>query len=130
MILSTEGVYQVSSRLQLFGKYAGKLSKDDEYSSYTDLISARFLYDLTDRIDLGAEYRILTSHKLKSTLQGGNLEVGYRVVKNLWVSLGYSFDDFDADLIGEDYQGKGPYVKLRFKFSEDTIKGLFKKDKK
>jgi len=130
MILSTEGVYQVSSRLQLFGKYAGKLSKDDEYSSYTDLVSARFLYDLTDRIDLGAEYRILTSHKLKSTLQGGNLEVGYRVVKNLWVSLGYSFDDFDADLIGEDYQGKGPYVKLRFKFSEDTIKGLFKKDKK
>ncbi len=128
-ILSTEGVYQVNSRLQLSAKYAGKLSRDSEYSSYTDLLSARIIYDVTDRIDLGAEYRVLTSHKIGSTLQGGNLEVGYRVVKNLWVSLGYSFDDFDADLIGDDYQGRGPYVKLRFKFSEDSIKNLFKKKK-
>ncbi len=125
-ILSTEGVYQLNSRLQLSGKYAGKLSRDNDYSSYTDLVSARIIYDVTDRIDLGAEYRLLTSHKLNSTLQGGNLEIGYRVVKNLWMSLGYSLDDFDADLIGDDYQGKGPYIKLRFKFGENTIRKLFK----
>ncbi|HET58287.1 MAG TPA: hypothetical protein ENN35_07595 [Deltaproteobacteria bacterium] len=117
------------SRVQLSGKYAGKLSQDNDYSAYTDLISARIIYDVTDRIDLGAECRILASHKSKSYLRGGNLEAGYRVVKNLWVSLGYSFDDFDADLVGDDYQGRGPYVKLRFKFSEDSIKNLFKKRK-
>jgi hypothetical protein len=129
LIFSTEGTYQASRRLQLFGKYAGKLSEDDEYSAYTDLVSARVLYDLTDRFDVGGEYRMLTSHKAKSTLQGGNMEVGYRIVKDLWFSLGYSFDDFDSDLTGDDYQGKGPYVKLRFKFGEDTINKLLKRGK-
>ncbi|MDY0044746.1 MAG: hypothetical protein RBS82_08780 [Syntrophales bacterium] len=124
-IFSTEGVYQAHSQLQLSGRYAGKLSKDTDFSTYTDLVSMRFTYDLMDRIDLGAEYRILTSHTLNSTLQGGKMEIGYRVVKNLWASFGYSFDDFDSDLVGDDYQGKGPYIKLRFKFDENIIKKLF-----
>ena len=84
---------------------------------------------MTDRIDLGAEYRVLTSHKIGSTLQGGNLEVGYRVVKNLWVSLGYSFDDFDADLIGDDYQGRGPLCETPLQVQRRLHKKPLQKEK-
>ncbi|MHB8828971.1 MAG: DUF7507 domain-containing protein [Syntrophales bacterium] len=125
-IFSGEGVWQATPRLQLTGKYAGKLARDDDYSSYTDLIAGRFLYDLTDRWDVGAEYRILTSHALNSRYQGGAVEVGYRIIKNLWVSAGYSFDKFDADLTGDGYQGEGPYLKLRVKFDETAFKGFRK----
>jgi hypothetical protein len=123
-ILSTEGIYQVSRDLQLMGKYAGKLEKDDSYSSYTDLISARLLYDLSDRFDFGAEYRLLTSHLTCTRLHGGSVEFGYRIIEQLWLSLGYSFDRFDEDLAGDSYQGEGPYLKLRFKFDENTLKGF------
>ncbi|MBN2059383.1 MAG: hypothetical protein JW882_03105, partial [Deltaproteobacteria bacterium] len=125
-ILSVEGNYQFNPRVQLMGKYAGKLVKEDSFDSYTDLVAARILYDLTDRFDLGAEYRMLTSHKINTRLHGGSVEIGYRVVDQMWLSLGYSFDSFDADLAGDDYEGKGPFIRLRFKFDEKTLRRLRK----
>ncbi len=122
-IFAGEGVWQATPRLQLTGKYAGKLARDNGFASYTDLLAARFLYDLTDRWDAGGEYRILTSHKVNSSYQGGTVEIGYRIIKNLWVGTGYSFDKFDADLTGDSYQGEGPFLKLRAKFDETTFKG-------
>ncbi len=123
-ILSTEGIYQFSRSLQLMAKYAGKLEKEDSFSSYTDLIATRVIFDVTDRFDFGAEYRLHTSHSINTRLHGGALEIGYRVVKQLWLSIGYSFDRFDADLAGDSYQGEGPYLKLRFKFDEKDLNKL------
>jgi uncharacterized repeat protein (TIGR01451 family) len=123
-IFSGEGIWQATQRLQLMGKYAGKLSSDSDFSSYTDLVATRFIYDLTERWDVGAEYRLLTSHAVNSRLHGGSVEVGYRIIKNLWASVGYSFDKFDADLSGDGYQGQGPYLKLRFKFDEKMLRNL------
>jgi hypothetical protein len=123
-IFSSEGVWRATPRLQFTGKYAGKLASEDTFTSYTDLIAARFLYDMSDRWDVGLEYRILSSRAVNSVRQGGSLEVGYRLIKNLWLSAGYSFDKFDADLTGDGYQGGGVYLKLRVKFDEN-IKKLF-----
>ena len=121
-ITSVEGHYQVGKSLQLIGKYAGKLVSDDGFESYTDLLSGRIVYDVTERFDLGLEYRILTGYDTESRYQGGSAEIGYRLIENLWLSLGYSFDNFDADLTGDSYQGKGPYLKIRFKFDETLFK--------
>jgi hypothetical protein len=123
-IFSTEGVYQLARTLQVMGKYAGKLEKEDRFSTYTDLVAARVMIDLTDRFDFGAEYRMLTSHRIDTRLHGGAVELGYRVVSRLWLSVGYSFDRFDEDLAGDSYRGEGPYVKLRFKFDEKTLRKL------
>jgi len=120
-IPSVEAIYQYSSRLQLMGKYAGKWMGDGAFHTYTDMVSARILYDVSDNIDLGVLYRVMTSHETGSTHQGGEVEVGYRFFRDFWVSLGYSFDDFDADLSADDYRGYGPFLKLRFKFDERTF---------
>lgn len=126
-IFSGAGVWQATSQLQLTAKYAGKLSRNDDVSSYTDLVATRFLYDLTERWDVGGEYRILTSYDVHSVYQGGALEIGCRVIKNLWVATGYSFDKFDADLVGDGYQGEGPYLKIRVKFDEKSFPALEEK---
>ena len=57
--------------MQVMGKYAGKLEKEDRFSTYTDLVAARVMIDLTDRFDFGAEYRMLTSHRIDTRLHGG-----------------------------------------------------------
>jgi hypothetical protein len=31
------------------------------------------------------------------------------------------FDRFDTYLVGDSYRGEGPYLKLRFKFDENTL---------
>ncbi len=113
---SVEGVYQADRRLQLIGKYAGKLVVDGDSDNYTDLVSGRIIYDLSDRFDVGVEYRMLTSHGVNSRAHGGSAEVGYRLARDFWLSLGYRFDKFDADLTQDDYWGKGPFLRLRMKF--------------
>jgi hypothetical protein len=121
-IASIEGVYQATEDMQVIGKYAGKLADSGEYRTYTDLVSARIIYDLTDRFDVGLGYRLLTSHETSTMSHGGSAEIGYRLWKDLWLSVGYSLDRFDADLTGSEYQGKGPYLRLRFKFDEHTVR--------
>jgi len=122
LIFSLEGVYQASRKLQLTGKYAGKLATNGEFGSYTDLITARALYDITDNIDIGVSYRVLTNWRTGARSHGGAAEAGYKVWENIWLSAGYSFDRFDADLTQDDYEGQGPYVKLRVKLDEKTFK--------
>ncbi len=121
-IASFEANYQLNNRTQLTGKYAGKLAEDYDISSYTDLLSGRFMYDINDRFDIGIEGRLLNSYRAGTTLFGGSAEIGCRIVKNLWLSLGYSFDNFDEDLTGNSYSGKGPYLMLRFKLHENLFK--------
>ncbi len=122
LITSTEWCMQASRRLQLTGKYAGKLTGDGGISSYTQLAGVGMLYDLTDRVDVGLEYRLMNNAEAGSLLHGGSAEVGYRVIKNLWFSLGYSFDRFDADLKQDSYWGQGPYFRLRVKMDESLFK--------
>lgn len=119
-ILATEGVYQANRDLQLIAKYAGKYVEQLSYNSYTDLLAGRVLYDLTDRLDLGLEYRLLTSHLTGASQAGGVMEIGCKLLKNLWFSVGYSFDAFDTDLTG-DYTDQGWFARLRFKFDEKSL---------
>ena len=111
----------MNSQTQLIAKYAGKyLDEEDMFNSYTDLLAARVLYDISRRFDIGVEYRLLTSHATASSSQGGSLELGYRILEDFWVSLGYSFDAFDADLTN-DYNDEGVYLRFRFKFDEKSL---------
>jgi hypothetical protein len=122
-IISIEEVYQYSKKLQLTGKYAGKWAKHCGSSDYTELLSAGYLFDMNKKIDIGADYRILKSRNADSTTQGGSVQAGYRIMKNLHVSLGYNFDKFDANMTGNDYWGKGVFVRLRLKLDDkSTIK--------
>ncbi len=50
------------------------------------------------------------------------MELGYRLVKNFWLSAGYSLDSFDEDLTGSMYSAEGPYLMLRFKLDEIFFK--------
>jgi uncharacterized repeat protein (TIGR01451 family) len=120
-IFSNEGAWQATTRLKLTGRYAGKHVRDDGFSCYTDMVAGRLSFDLTGRWDAGGEYRVLNSHVGNNRLQGGTVETGYRIIKNLWCSTGYSFDRFDADLIGDGYEGAGPYLRIRVKFDESTL---------
>lgn len=120
-IFSADGVLQPSAPLQITGKYAFKYAVSGGLPVFTDLVSMKACYDLTDRIDIGGTFRMLTDHNSRSRMFGGAAEAGYKVIKNVWFSVGYSFDKFDSDLTQEDFWGRGPYVKLRVKMDEKSL---------
>ncbi|TAL16468.1 DUF11 domain-containing protein [bacterium] len=115
-IASLAGNYQANAKTILSAKWAGKAVSDLRVDTYTDLVSLGVTRDLGDRFDLGGKYRILRSPSVSAVEQGGQVEAGYRVDKNIWLTAGWSFDSFDNDLTGENIEREGVFLKLRVKW--------------
>ena len=107
--------------MTLSAKYAGKQYDEDSYSLYNDLVSARWLTRFGRRWEVGLTGRVMNEYHQGNTWVGGSAEIGFKTWEFIWTTVGYSFDDFDADLVGHDYSGEGVFIKLRFKFDEDTL---------
>ena len=49
--------------------------------------------------------------------------VGYNIFENAWISAGYNLLGFaDKDFSSADYTAQGPYVRMRMKFDQQTVK--------
>lgn len=125
-ILSLHLNYQVSRPLIFSGRYAGKLAYDNSNGirsrSYAHLLSARAIYDISKRWDVGVISSVLFSGGFRSYQYGLGGEIGYLVAKNLWLSAGYNaFGFVDQDLCTEEYTSSGPYFRMRYKFDEDIF---------
>jgi hypothetical protein len=85
------------------------------------LIAGRALWDFDIRWDLGL---------LASTTSGGGsrdqgvaLEVGRRVLDNLWVSVGAVAGRYaDTELFSANSSWRGVYARVRFKFDEKSFR--------
>ena len=109
----------------LMARYAGKVSRADDgllVSSYwAHLVQARYTRDIAPDWDVGVQAGMLIGKggALQKTF---GLEGGYQVSRNMWASVGYNVVGLtDRDLAGSDYTSKGVYVRLRFKFDENTF---------
>ena len=114
--------YNPRADLTLTGRYAAKharFANDTGTGSYwAQLIQSRLTQDLTSRWDLGVQAGLMVGQGGARQSTAG-VEIGYQVVRNLWVSAGYNFVGLkDADLAGNDYTSRGAYLRLRAKFDE------------
>jgi hypothetical protein len=78
------------------------------------------IWDMTQDWDLSpqAAYRRGDGHGSYAV----GVEVGYRLMPNLWLSAGHNFTGFDdAALAGNDYLNSGSFLRVRFKFDEDLL---------
>ena len=57
------------------------------------------------------------------------LSVGYLLMQNMWISLGYNFDGFkDSDFSVAEYTAKGIFFKYRLKVDQHSFRSLFNQD--
>ncbi|MCZ6659258.1 MAG: hypothetical protein O7C67_18380 [Gammaproteobacteria bacterium] len=109
--------------LQLGFKYVVEDIDGDEYAGNTGLVGAEFRYDLGPKWDVGVRGAMLISMESNLYRYSTGISVGYNVMQNMWVSLGYNFLGFeDDDFVGADYTAKGPFLKLRMKFDRDLLR--------
>lgn len=127
-IFSTHVNYQPTADWVITGRYGIKEAVD--YASGLDtaytaqIVGARSVWDLTTHWDVGVQYFVeFGGDGLASRQQAIGGEVGYLVIKNLWLSIGYNLVGFtDKDLASEDYTQRAFYLRLRFKFDENLFK--------
>lgn len=126
-IVSLRANYHPSRPWWISGRYAYKQVRELLLGTVNDsyraqLIGGRVTYDITNRWSLGALVTVLQG-------QGGarqhayGLEVGYVLVDNLLLTLGYNWRGFrDDDLTGSDYTNRGWVLGVRYKFDEDLFR--------
>jgi hypothetical protein len=84
--------------------------------------------DLSERMDfsLRASLRHSWDADVYESLVGASL--GFQVIPNLWVSVGYNLSGFeDSDFSQAEYTAKGPFLRFRYKFDQNTIRDLLQR---
>ena len=118
--------YKPNHRIQLALQYGTKYVLDhidsQNYDAFTDLIGAELRYDVTKKWDIGVHGNILHSWNSGQKDYAVGASVGYNVIDNTWVSMGYNVKGFaDDDFSGSEFRTKGLYLSVRVKFDQDTL---------
>jgi hypothetical protein len=125
-ILALAVEYHPSRAWELEGQLAGKQVHEIVDATTSDysaiLLASRVTWDFNPRFDVGV---------LGSTTSGGGtrdqgvaLEFGYRVIDNLWLSLGGIAGRYaDDELFSANSSWRGVYMRVRFKFDETLLQG-------
>lgn len=101
-ILSSDGYYQLTKNLELYGRFAAKLSADGDarlvyVSTFTYMAQARAQYRLGKYFDLAAETRYMAQPASGSSSNSTGAEVGFWATPDLRLGGGYNFStSFDA----------------------------------
>jgi uncharacterized repeat protein (TIGR01451 family) len=109
--------------IQYGAKYVFEKIDDRDYSGYTDLIGIEGRYDLTKEWDFGLRSALLHTWGNGQLAYSFGPSVGFNVMENAWISLGYNLIGFhDTDFSAASYTAQGPFVQFRFKFDQNTVK--------
>lgn len=123
-------LFTMSERTQASLFYGAKyvISNIDgaQYRGFTDLIGLDARYDLSPKWDIGLQASSLHVWATRTLQYSLGPNVGFSPVTNCWITLGYNVLGFvDSDFDAAQYSAAGPYLKLRFKFDQQTrVPGL------
>lgn len=120
---------RISARTQLSLQYAFKIVKtmfdNQEFTGYTDLVGLDFRRGFKNKWDWGAHTSIYHSWESEVVDYGFGLDVGYNVMDNMWISVGYNFDGFhDSDFAAARYTADGPFLQISVKTDQHTLKQI------
>lgn len=125
-ILSLHGTYHPVRDWTFAGQLAAKrgsqtILNDGTYSTYSgQLLSARAIWDFTERFDASVYGSFGRDNGQK--VSGYGIELGAKVIQNLWFSLGYTKGKFaDVDQFSANTSWSGWHARLRYKFDESSL---------
>jgi len=118
--------YRPNPRTQISLQYGAKYVIDAidgiDYRGYTDLIGAEFRRDLSKNWDIGVFGSVLRSVNAGVRNYSVGASVGYQLMTNVWLALGYNLRGLDdRDFNGGGYSAGGLFLTLRMKFDQDTF---------
>jgi len=118
-----------NERTQIAWQYSAKWVAEridgKRYDSLGHLFGVEARYDLMPGWDVGVQAR--ARQLAFGSADDGNYSVGVSVgrlvTKNVWASVGYNVEGFsDADFSQSEYTAEGPYVRLRLKVDQDSVR--------
>lgn len=122
-ILSLEGIYQLTNKLDVSLKYALRNEKERinrssglYVESRKNLFALKTSYDIIYNYEIFAEYHILKDEKSDNTEDGIVLGLYKDFNTNVKVGVGYNFTNYDDNLKVLDYNSNGWFINIIGKF--------------
>ena len=132
-IFSLHGTYRMARNWTWAGQLAAKhgsqtIINDGSYNIYSGrLASGRVIWDINDRFDASLYGSYGRDNGQKVT--GVGIELGAKVIQNLWLSAGYTKGRFaDVDQFSANTSWSGWHARLRYKFDENSLGLVTKRD--
>lgn len=127
-LFSTNLNYQPAAGFSFSARYANKYLLDGtnglDTNGFYQALSFHVTKDIARKWDVGLLGSVMTNSNLSWRQNGIGTEIGYCLKQNLWVSSGYNFMGYnETDLPGSSDSRRGAFVRLRFKFDENILKG-------
>ena len=93
-----------------------------DFKTNSFVVGSELRYDINSHWDIGAQYHRLFTPKLGLAQDSYGLSVGVDIAKNLWLSVGYNAQGYhDDDFSVNSFTAEGAFIKLRFKFDQNTF---------
>ncbi|MDQ6962484.1 MAG: OmpA family protein, partial [Mariprofundaceae bacterium] len=123
--------WQATPRWQFALHYGEKWAREtiaqQHYSGFTDLVALHTTYDINEKWDISAQAGLLHTWKTGQYASSAGLSVGYRLMKNTWIGVGYNVTGFsDSDFQASSFTKKGPFIQIRFKFDQHSLAEMLK----
>ena len=111
--------------MQYAFKYVRSNFDDIDITGYSDLAGVDLRHGIRGRWDVGANLSVYNARKSGVTDYGVGLDIGYNVMTNVWITLGYNFEGFyDSDFADARYTAQGPYLRFAIKADQHTLKAI------
>ncbi len=122
-----QGNWRPRKDLQLSLGYGLKFSRERIEGvllrGFTDQLAAEARYDLTKWLDVGLRGSVLHGWADGALSYSAGPSVGVSPATNLWVSLGFNVAGYtDRDFSAANYTSFGPYLRLRLKFDQESVR--------
>jgi uncharacterized repeat protein (TIGR01451 family) len=94
-------------------------------SGFTHLIGGEVRHDVSKTFDLGFQATWTSGEASQTAAWSYGPSLGFSPEKNVWISVGWNAAGFDdEDFEAANYKQEGPYIKLRAKFDQNTIRNI------
>ena len=123
--------YRSNRRWQTSLQYGSKLVTDTlggkTYDSYLDLTGLETRYDLDRNWDVGVHGSVLHAWRAHQVDYSYGASLGRSFATNMWISVGYNLRGFyDQDFSASHFTSQGPYLQVRMKFDQQSVKDVIR----
>ena len=126
-VTKAEGRYLGRSEVQFFWGtrfVSDKIDRDD-LSGWSNVVGADIRFDLSETIDIGVGGTVRSGTGGDAVAYSGGPSISLSPFKNSYITLGYNVAGFkDRDYADERYTRAGPYITLRLKFDQTSLRSL------
>ena len=126
-IVYSHNYWQPSEKLEAGFSFAYRMVIDEEILQFEDIVTTSFFalrleYDLSLKWYAAADVRFVNIKELKQHKLASSVEVGYNLIRNMQVGLGYALSTFeDPDFASQNFLYNNFYLTFHMKFSEDVF---------